>query len=78
MLANRRRDEEATIRGRQRHEITPAYRLLVVPTWQEWQLHAPKRENSREKVQNAVTDSTRLSFVAHRLLSRFLGSVPFL
>lgn len=57
LLANRRRDEEATIRGRERHEITPVYRPLVFQTWRAWQLHDPKRENSRAKLQNVVTDS---------------------
>jgi len=52
------RDEKTTIRGRQRHEITLAYRLLVVQTWHAWQLHDPKRENSRAKLQNVATDST--------------------
>ena len=58
MLSNRRRDEKAPIRGRERHEITPVYRLLVVQIWQAWQLHDPRRENSRSKLQNVVTDST--------------------
>ena len=57
-VACRRRDEKATIRGRQRHEITPVYRLSVVQTFQAWKLHDPKRENSRSKLQNVLTDST--------------------
>lgn len=32
--------------------------LPVVQTWQAWQLHDSKREESRTKVQNVVTDST--------------------